>query len=100
MERVFSKFTREIPKITAAYTSSTVADEIAATILGTSSGREGTEKRRLVVSGKRIVPFMKAKIKTALVAMMKITARIKRERKILFLETKVIVSAYREDKFM
>ena len=100
MERVFSKLTREIPKITAAYTSSTVAAEIAANILGTNSGKAGTEKRRWVVSGKRIVPFIKAKIKTTLVAIMKITARKKSERKILFLETKVIVSAYREDKFM
>lgn len=100
MERVFSKFTREIPKIMAAYTSRTVAAKIAANILGVRRGKAGTEKRRCIVSGKRIVPFVKAKIKTALVAMMKITARIKSERKILFLETKVIVSAYREDKFM
>ena len=77
-----------------------MADRIAADILGESRGTFGKSKRRWEVSGKRIVPFIKARTKMMPVTRMNATARIKRERIILFLETKVMLSAYREDKFM
>ena len=77
-----------------------MADRIAADILGESSGTLGKSKSRWVVSGKRIVPFIKARTKMIPVTRIKATARIKRERIILFLETKVMLLAYREDKFM
>jgi len=41
-----------------------------------------------------------AMMKKTVVTTMKTTERIKDARKSLFLETKVIMSAYREDKFM
>ena len=77
-----------------------MADRIAANILAESRGTVGKSKSRWKVSGKRIVPFMMASIRILPVARIKATARRKRERIILFLETKVMVSAYREDKFM
>ena len=99
-ERVFSKFIKETPNITAEYSRSIMADNMAANIFGVNRGKSGNDKRRWVDSGKNRVLLIIAKTKTTVVTIIKSTAVMNWERMSLFLESKVILVAYLEDKFM
>lgn len=77
-----------------------MADNIAANIFGVNKGKSGSEKSRWADWGKVRELFEMAKIKVTVVTIMKSTATINWERMSLFLECKVILLAYLEDKFM